>query len=384
MLYEQGSRIINAVRYGSGFGTNRVVLPDDFVVSNVDLAPTIFDLVNATVPTEYMMDGISWLDEVQSAINGDDTTPETPCCELRYIDVKQSRSIVTADYQYIWRANDDVETLGDVADLYENTHDEQQLYDLNADPDQQINLITDYESYREDDSNGSLSSTITTFQSLMRDYVDETCPLATGDGECVKPSYTFCTEILSATVRASSLEDAESKFVSNYPNCSFSEYYYWIGVNGRSRIKMEVCCADDEEDGAVFPGDYTAPSGYSLYVIVTENEDTDIVFESTDIDTETDTDIDTVLSEEVLKLADDGDSVQNEDENSVPILILNTAHKLMISGVMFIILVIGCIGGRLWNEFSKPKIGGIRMMKLEGIPSEDESDISILEKEEKQ
>lgn len=299
---------------------------------------------------------------------------------MRYIDVKQSRSIVTADYQYIWRANDDVETLGDVADLYENTYDEQQLYDLNADPDQQINLITDYESYREDDSNGSLSSTITTFQSLMRDYVDETCPLATGDGECVKPSYTFCTEILSATVRASSLEDAESKFVSNYPNCSFSEYYYWIGVNGRSRIKMEVCCADDDEDGTVFPGDYTAPSGYALYVI----EDEDIDFGSTDIDSDADIDTETVLSEVAMKIADDDDSMQTGDENSVPILILNTSHKLMISGVMLFVLIIGCIGGRLWNELSKPKIGGIRMMKLEGIPSEDESDISILEKEEKQ
>merc|ERR1719356_1161912 len=57
MLYEQGSRIINAVRYGRVWGNKQLVLADDFVVSNVDLAPTIFALIEADVPSEYTMDG---------------------------------------------------------------------------------------------------------------------------------------------------------------------------------------------------------------------------------------------------------------------------------------------------------------------------------------
>merc|ERR1719295_2404617 len=122
------------------------------------------------------MDGVSFLDEVQSAIDGDNTTFEDPCCELRYIDVKYSRSIVTADYQYIFRAVADVETASDVDTYYEFAYDLQQLYDLNEDPDEQINLIALYELYREEDSDGSLSNLITSFQSMMKDYVDDICP----------------------------------------------------------------------------------------------------------------------------------------------------------------------------------------------------------------
>ena len=266
MLYEQGSRILNAVRYGRVWGTDRLVLPDDFVVSNVDLAATIFDLVEAAVPNEYTMDGISWLDEVQSAINGGTTTSEDPCCELRYIDVKQSRSIVTADYQYIWRATDDVETAGGVNDLYANTYDEQQLYDLNADPDQQINLIADYESYRGDDEDGDLSSTITEFQSLMRDYIDETCPLGPGDGECVKPSYTF-TPSLDDTAGPSPVIVIEFDMTSTeivgvillLSVIGCGGCIIWKGrdrprVNGVAMIKMENIESEDELGECKFIG----------------------------------------------------------------------------------------------------------------------------------
>ena len=262
MLYEQGSRIINAIRYGNGFGTDQVVLSDHFVVSNVDLAPTIFDLVGATLPSEYTMDGISWLDEVRSVLDDNVTAPDTPCCEVRFIDVKQSRSIVTADYQYIWRADDEVESAGGVNTLYANTYDLQQLYDLNADPDQQINLITAYESYREGDSDGDLSDMIMTFQSMMRDYIDETCPMDPDDGDCMKPSYTFCTNIVSEWFMTSDVVEAERQFARTYPDCNMADYYYWQG-RSRAMTLMEVCCADNAADGAIFPGDYTAPSGYS-------------------------------------------------------------------------------------------------------------------------
>ena len=197
MLYEQGSRIMNFVRYPPLFGTDRVVLSDDLVVSNVDLAATIMDIVGITVPTEYTMDGISWLGDVTSTLSGTSMVGGHSCCEYRYIDIKNSRSIVSADFQYIWRANEDVETAMNVNELYPNTYDEQQLYHLYADPDQKTNLIADYESYRSEDAYGALSSTITNFQSMMRDYVNKTCPMDPADGQCVKPSYTFCSDIRS-------------------------------------------------------------------------------------------------------------------------------------------------------------------------------------------
>lgn len=189
-LYEQGSRILNFVRYPPLFGVHGIVLSADLVVSNVDLAATIFDLAGVTVPDSYIMDGVSWLDEVVDEANDFEYVGES-CCEYRYIDVFNSRSIVSSKYQYIWRATEIVETRNNVDDLYPNTLDKQQLYDLEADPDQKVNLISD----------DSLSSTITMFQTMMRKYVESTCPVV--DGECITPPFTFQGEMCFA-LRSSS------------------------------------------------------------------------------------------------------------------------------------------------------------------------------------
>jgi len=275
---------------------------------------------------------------VQSAIDGDDTTPDDPCCELRYIDVKQSRAIVTANYSYIFRAGDDVETAGGVDDLYTYTYDKQQFYDLNADPDQQINLIAEYESYRDDDSDGSLSSTITSFQSMMKDYVNATCPM--DDNECAEPSYTFCTEIVSAKLWTSDLDEAESLFVEDYPDCNLGEYYYWLG-SVRTICLMEVCCAEEVNGSAIFPGNYSAPSGYSS----------------------------SLDEESAIPL------------NGAPVVVLNIGHNVKIVGMLLVMLVIGCLCGRVEEECTKPKMGWIQMTKLENVESEDESDVSDKAKE---
>ena len=216
---------MNFVRYPPLFGEAQSVLPDDFVVSNVDLTATIFDLVGATVPANYTMDGISWLDEVISAVdfnvssnyaNMTMSISNVSCCDYRFIDVKNSRSIVTADYQYIWRANGNVETADGVNTFYPFTYDEQQLYDLNADPDQKVNLITEYESQsvRSDNFNDTLAIMITWFQSMMRDYVDSTCPLADGDGECTKPSFTFLSDISTAEPTSNPIIDGSTTTMS--------------------------------------------------------------------------------------------------------------------------------------------------------------------------
>merc|ERR1719385_706710 len=182
-LYEHGSRIWNFMRYPPLFGKTQTFLHEDLVVSNVDLAPTIFNLIDATVPEEYKMDGTSWLHAVESTI---DTVAASlyggdVCCQYRFIDMYNSRSIVSADYQYIWRMNDELEANGGVTDLYVNVHDTEQLYDLKKDPNEQINVIDD-ESY---------SEVISEMQWLMREYIASTCPME--DGECLMPSdpYTY-------------------------------------------------------------------------------------------------------------------------------------------------------------------------------------------------
>jgi len=265
-LYDHGSRILNFVRYPPLFGTRSVVLSDDLVVSNVDLAATIFDLAEVAVPDSYTMDGVSWLDEVTDAVNGWYSTGGG-CCEYRFIDIFNSRSIMSSKYQYIWRANEEVESNNNVDDLYPNMLDEQQLYDLDADPDQKVNLIED----------GSLSSIVTMFQSMMRDYVESTCPVV--DGECLLPPLTangdvFCTEIVSVVyrffgvqtvdeaARMDTLKSAEDRFSSDDPDCAVQEYFYSITKYGvhKMKVSMEICCGDD---GASFPDDYAPPNGYS-------------------------------------------------------------------------------------------------------------------------
>merc|ERR1711879_360015 len=90
----------------------------------------------------------------------------------------------SANYQYIWRMNGELEESGGVTDLYVNVHDTEQLYDLKTDPSEQVNVIGD-ETY---------SEVIAEMQWLMREYIASTCP--SEDEECPMPSdpYTHSDE----------------------------------------------------------------------------------------------------------------------------------------------------------------------------------------------
>jgi len=264
-MYEMGSRILNFVRYPPLFGTQQTVLSDDIVVSNVDLAATIFELAGAPAPSGYRMDGTSWLTKVTNVVNQAYATQVDTCCDYRFIDIFNSRSIVSANYQYIWRANENVETANDVDHLYPNTLDHEQFYDLNADPDQKVNLIAD----------ASLSSTIMTFQTMMRDYIRDTCPAS--DGVCAMPPLVgpeVCSEIiythtyrffnnpeLDAATQAAILTKAEERFAGDVPDCAMQGYWYLMTTYfvDRVRLDMDICCG---ADGAVFPDDYAPPDGY--------------------------------------------------------------------------------------------------------------------------
>jgi len=157
--------------------------------------------------------------------------------------------------------------------------DRKQLYDLHSDPDQKVNLIAEYESYRSSDSSGYLAAIITIFESMMADYVKSTCPML--EGECLTPSFSFCsvTDILewshkwssvssfSNSVARSKLRAAERLIEETYPDCapniSSADYVYEFTYQRWQRklsIDVQICCGSDD---TVFPGDYVEPTGYS-------------------------------------------------------------------------------------------------------------------------
>ncbi len=124
-----------------------MVLPEDVVTSNVDVAATIFDLAQITLPDEYQLDGVSYLEDVVLAIaameDSDGTFSGTEECEYRFLDVKNSHSIVGGHYQYIFRATETVDSMDDVDELYPDALDLEQLYDLESDPNQKYNIFND-------------------------------------------------------------------------------------------------------------------------------------------------------------------------------------------------------------------------------------------------
>jgi len=159
------------------------------VTSNVDLAATIFQLAGIDTPHGYQMDGVSYLDDVVSALtnpNFDQVADGEASCEYKYLDIKNSHSMVSGQYQYIWRATDSVDTMYDVDKLYPNTRDMEQLYDLDRDPNQKTNIFNVPSQMM------ALSETIAKFETLMRIYVDEHC-IATNGAQCVKPDLRFGT-----------------------------------------------------------------------------------------------------------------------------------------------------------------------------------------------
>merc|ERR1712013_194175 len=95
LLYQQGTRIFNFVRYPPRFGKDGPnVLPPDFVVSNVDMAATIFDLAGVSPPEEYTLDGVSYLADVSNQINHPGEFAQSSCL-YKVLDIYNSHSIVS-------------------------------------------------------------------------------------------------------------------------------------------------------------------------------------------------------------------------------------------------------------------------------------------------
>ena len=61
-------------------------------------------------------------------------------------------------------------------------------------------------------------------------------------------------------------------------------------------------------------------------------------------------------------------------EQNDAVLILSTAHKIVIGAMLIFIFIIGIIAEIFGNDSNTPKMNGITMMKLKEAASEDESD----------
>jgi len=177
-LYEQGVRVWQFVRFPQLFGGELRVLSKDVVVGTTDLASVIFDVANVTdaIDAHYVLDdSTNWIDDVLNEINNnnsDTDTSKNECCQYRFIDMYNSHAVVSRDWKYIFRADKVVETDGDACiGNYVSCLDEQQLYHLPTDPNEQYNLMMDA------DSNQSLSAVVFEMQSLMVDYIQNVaCP----------------------------------------------------------------------------------------------------------------------------------------------------------------------------------------------------------------
>jgi len=187
LMYEQGSRILNFQRYPKIWPKEQgpMILPDDFVTSNVDLAAAIFQVTEATVPAEYQLDGEPFVTDVTEAINDpdfDQVRDGHSSCRFKFMDAQNSYSMISGEYQYFYRASSSVDTMNDVDHLYADVNDEEQLYDLREDPSEQNNL---FELHEEMDK-PSRQEVIAEFQTIMREYIDIHC-IATDGAQCLKP-----------------------------------------------------------------------------------------------------------------------------------------------------------------------------------------------------
>ena len=149
------------------------------------------------------------------------------------MDIKNSYSMISGQYQYIYRATNDVETLMDVDKLYPYTWDQEQLYDLKSDPNQKENIFNNVGRML------SSSDIISEFQTIMREYIDIHC-IAINNAQCEKPFLLFG---LSDSAGGYFLEHPETTTTTSSPAVIVDPCFEDKGAGSQ-------CCDDTECDGS--------------------------------------------------------------------------------------------------------------------------------------
>jgi arylsulfatase A-like enzyme len=150
--YDGGARTMLLARWKNGIPAGKVC---DKLVSNVDFAPTILELAGITPPKDLVLDGQS----ITAALRGGDYRRDS-----LYVEITTERAVVTDDgWKYIavryppdiqkqvdagkkfahWCEPIEVSNTMGADKAFPGYFDQDQLYDLKADPDEQKNLARD-------------------------------------------------------------------------------------------------------------------------------------------------------------------------------------------------------------------------------------------------
>merc|ERR1719229_529498 len=240
-------------------------MPQSFISSNVDFAATIFDIAGVVKPSSYIIDGKSWYDDAKDIIDG--ATTDNSCCSERFSDLFNSHSIMTENYQYIWRASS---SRSSQASRYLFGTDVEQLYDLNSDPNQQNNVISD----------SSLIDIICEFKIDMVRYIRGTaCPIDVCNepdlGSCLtasptkSPTQQPTVPSVSPTQAPTALTDAPSLSPTINTACDWisTPYAMNFGKTAESEVLDKIptvkkkfarsnSCVEDEDFDFVFQTNY--------------------------------------------------------------------------------------------------------------------------------
>merc|ERR1719361_830018 len=164
-LYEQGTRVMQIIRYPKLFKAGSV-MPDHFITSTAHLADIIFELSKTEKDEKYVTDSVNWVQDAIDIMSGEGGMDyDDEIGPYRFADMYNSHAIYSQKWKYIWRANQLFNR--EIGPNYPNCADYEQLYDLENDPIEQINLINDE----------SLSSVIHKLRELMVDYIyNVACP----------------------------------------------------------------------------------------------------------------------------------------------------------------------------------------------------------------
>eukprot|EP01083_Nonionella_stella_P282301 960651_1 len=253
-LFEQGARQLHFIRYPPLFNItdgNPRVISDDLVVASYDLPPVIYKLADITIPSEYVMDGQNW---IQDVLNNEPTSSKE-----RYSDMTFGHMIGTHRYKYIFKANN--LNQGHAEDYYPNSDDLEQFYGLISDPSEQTNLLNTAMATETE-------TVVAEYRAKMIKYIKEIACPATNVDACITPPIPKCSDrneivfiqqwsitgSMSPAIKNMKRGQAEEAFINtkseecfdleSFDNTEYAYAFTWDNAANQLEIEMIVCCPE--------------------------------------------------------------------------------------------------------------------------------------------
>lgn len=132
-LYEGGTQVAMFVRFPSRIAAGAEI---HTAVSNLDIASTLLSSIGVGT-TPFATDGESWW---SLATTGVMPTPLMARGECIVSEIESDRMVVCGSHKYMSRYNISAEDCA-VCSMYPASNDTEQLYDLQSDPNEQVNIL---------------------------------------------------------------------------------------------------------------------------------------------------------------------------------------------------------------------------------------------------